>query len=898
MAKFWEVLKQLFRGEDGPALNPEQEEELRAAFKARYHNFKLLLAANNKALEIMGEMEATLRGGRPFGMRFVRANCTAVGVNVFNMVKNMDALAPGKYVELFDRFREINEQINQVLAAQRPLKGDQLVLTLDQVDRHFTDQAGAKMANLGEVKNRVGLRTPEGFVISALAYQRLFAHNDLQAEIDRRIQAASFERMDHLFALSSTLQQLVIRAQVPDDLRQAIEGAYDALQARTRPGVTVSMRSSALGEDDLGLSFAGQYSSQLNVRPEHLIQSYKEIVASKYSLQAVFYRLSRGIRDEDVAMCVGCLAMVDALAGGVTYTRNALDIRDQNLHLNSVWGLPKSVVDGATPVDLFVVERGDPPRVVRQEIARKEQKFICYPEEGVCRLDLTGAEALTPSLSPDQVRELVRVGLVLEEHYGGPQDIEWAVDQDGGVVVLQCRPLQQKAAAQERPAARLASAPVLTGGGVTASPGVAAGVVHWVRRDTDALNFPAGGVLVCEQARPRWAALLSRAVAVVAAEGGVAGHLANVAREFEVPALMGVPGLEALAEGQEVTVDADGLSIYAGRVEELLVQQDRRRNLMEGSPVHQTLAKVLSHISPLTLLNPDAPEFRAAGVQTLHDITRFCHEKAVHEMFAFGKEHHFSERSSKQLYYKVPMQWWVINLDDGFKEDVKGKYVGLEMIASVPMLALWEGMIAVPWEGPPPVDAKGFASVMFQATTNPALVSALKSSYANRNYFMISKNFCSLYSRFGFHFSTVEALVGERPSENYIAFSFKGGAADLGRKLLRVQLVSQILEEQGFRVERKEDAAFARLEGLDEERMVAKLRVLGYLSIHTRQLDMVMADPTAAAHFSQKIRQDLAQICAEGQCHWASDEAARQAGAAHRAAPTEAATPTGLENGL
>ncbi|MFH1060679.1 MAG: PEP-utilizing enzyme, partial [Pseudomonadota bacterium] len=410
-----------------------------------------------------------------------------------------------------------------------------------------------------------------------------------------------------------------------------------------------------------------------------------------------------------------------------------------------------------------------------------------------------------------------------------------------------------------------------------ASPGVAAGPVHWVRKDHDARNFPVGGVLVCEQARPRWAALLSRAAAVVAAEGGVAGHLANVAREFEVPALFGAPELTGLVNGQEVTVDADGLTIYAERVPALLEGAGKRKNLMEGSPVHQTLARVLNHISPLTLLNPDAPEFRPASAQTLHDLTRFCHEKAVHEMFAFGKEHHFSERSSKQLYYKVPMQWWVINLDDGFKEDIKGKYVGLDLIASVPMLALWEGMIAVPWDGPPPVDAKGFASVMFQATTNPALVSTLKSSYANRNYFMISKHFCSLYSRFGFHFSTVEALVGERPSENYIAFSFKGGAADMGRRLLRVQLVSEILEEQGFRVERKEDATFARIDGLAEERMVEKCRVLGYLSMHTRQLDMVMADPNAAAHFGQKIRRDLAGICAEGQCLWAEAEAARQA---------------------
>ncbi|MFZ5586356.1 MAG: PEP/pyruvate-binding domain-containing protein [Thermodesulfobacteriota bacterium] len=877
MAKLWQALKRLVSRDDGPALGPEQEEELRAAFRARYHNFKLLLAANNKALEIMGEMEATLRGGRPFGMRFVRANCTAVGVNVFNMVKNMDALAPGRYTALYERFHQINDSINLILAEQRVLKGDKCVLTLAEVDRHLTDQVGAKMANLGEVKNRVGLRVPEGFVITALGYQRFFAHNDLQAEIDRRIQAATFDRMDQLFALSSAVQQLIIKAEVPKDLAEAIETAHRDLQARTRPGVTVSMRSSALGEDDAGLSFAGQYQSQLNVTAEHLLQSYKEIVASKYSLQAVFYRLGRGVRDEDVAMCVGCMAMVDAVAGGVIYTRNAVDIRDESVHINSVWGLPKSVVDGATPVDLFVVERSDPPRIRERVIARKDRKFVCYPGEGVCRLDLTGETADAPSLDDGQILELTRIALTLEEYYGGPQDIEWAIAPDGSVLVLQCRPLMQKAAPDGRAGRATAGGRVLISGGVTASPGVAAGPVHWVRKDHDALDFPEGGVLVCEQARPRWAALLSRAAAVVAAEGGVAGHLANVAREFEVPALFGSPGLAALANGQEVTVDADGLAIYAERVAALLERAGKRRNLMEGSPVHQTLARVLNHISPLTLLNPDAPEFRAANVQTLHDITRFCHEKAVHEMFAFGKEHHFSERSSKQLYYKVPMQWWVINLDDGFKEDVKGKYVGLDLIASVPMLALWEGMIAVPWEGPPPVDAKGFAAVMFQATTNPALVSALKSSYANRNYFMISKHFCSLYSRFGFHFSTVEALVGERPSENYIAFSFKGGAADMGRRLLRAQLVAEVLEEQGFRVERKEDATFARIEGLDEARMVEKCRVLGYLSMHTRQLDMVMADPAAAAHFGQKIRRDLAAMCSQGQCQWATAEAQRQA---------------------
>jgi pyruvate,water dikinase len=863
MAKFLEALKQFILRRPAPEADQAEVEELRSAFKSRYHAFKLLLAANNKALEIMSDMERALRGGQPYGMSYIRANCTAVGVNVFQIVKNMDALAPGKYTELYERFRAVQEEVNKVLAEERRPEGTSLVLSLEEVDREKADQVGAKMANLGELKNHVGLPVPPGFVITALAYHRFFAHNDLQAEIDRRIQSATLERMDHIYALSSGIQQLIVKAQIPPDLEEALLEAYRGLEQKAHPGVTVSLRSSALGEDDAGLSFAGQYRSQLNVHGEHLLDSYREIVASKYSLQAIHYRLSRGIRDEDVAMCVGCMAMIDAQAGGVTYTRNALNIRDQNVYITSVWGLPKSVVDGSTPADLFITDRGDPPTILEQRVASKERKFVCYPDEGVCRLDLTGELGLNPSLTPDQVRELARVAIRLEDYYGSPQDIEWAIAPDGRALFLQCRPLQQtkNESGQAAPVA-VAGASVLAGGGVTASPGVAFGPVYWVKKDRDALEFPQGAVLVCTQSAPRWAALLSRAAAVVASEGGVAGHLANVAREFEVPALFGLgQAAEALVNGQEVTVDADGLTIYAGRVEELIGRVTARKNLMEGSPVHQTLVRVMGFINPLTLINPDSPEFRARNCQTLHDLTRFCHEKAVHEMFSFGKEHHFSERSSKQLFYKVPMQWWVINLDDGLKEDANVKYVHLDNVASIPMLALWEGIIAVPWAGPPPVDAKGFASVMFQATTNRALVTSVKSSYANRNYFMISRNFCSLYSRFGFHFSTVESMVSERASENYISFSFKGGAADFGRRLARTQLVAALLEEYGFRVQVKEDAAFARIEGLDQETMEGRLRVLGYLSMHTRQLDMVMADPRMVAHFAARLRKDLAGVC-------------------------------------
>jgi pyruvate,water dikinase len=212
---------------------------------------------------------------------------------------------------------------------------------------------------------------------------------------------------------------LVIRAEVPPDLKQAIAQAYAELETRTHAKVAVSMRSSALGEDAAGTSFAGQYRSQLNVSHDNLVQAYKEIVASKYSLQAMSYRFSRGIKDEDVAMCVGCMAMVDAKCGGVMYSKNALNIRDDNIHITSVWGLPKSVVDGSAAADTYVVDRAEPPRVVSSAIGFKERKFVCYPDEGVCRLDLTGDDdARRPSLSQEEAVELARAALRLETSSG------------------------------------------------------------------------------------------------------------------------------------------------------------------------------------------------------------------------------------------------------------------------------------------------------------------------------------------------------------------------------------------------------------------------------------------------------------------------------------------------
>ena len=841
-------------------------EELRVDFRARYHQFKLLLNANNKSLEIMADIERALRLGQPFGMSFVKATCTAISVNVFQMIKNLAELGPGKYNELSNRFNGIQHNIDQLLTERKEVKDKRLIIPLKSIDKEMADLVGSKMANLGEIKNKIKIQVPEGFSITSAAYQKFIEHHDLQSEIERRFQSADLEDMERLYTLSSEIQQLIIRSRPPEDLHEAIMNACRELEGTVGGKIGLAVRSSALGEDTARTSFAGQYRTELNVSSEEIIEAYKEVIASKYSLPAITYRLNRGFRDADISMGVGCLVMIDAEAGGVIYSRNPVDLSDNSIFINSVWGLPESVVDGSVACDLFVVTREKPIRVIQKEIKVKEKKSIRRSQDGVSRIDLPQDIGELPSIDETQACILAELAIKIEEYYTLPQDIEWAIDPDGAIYILQCRPLQQMETAKislPEDMIRPDKEDVVVRGGITASQGSACGPVYFADTGVDILRFPEGAVLVVQQALPRWASLLNRAAAVVTEQGGFAGHLANIAREFGVPALFGVKGVrDQLNSGDIITVDAGGLTIYKGKIDSLLVESDIEKNLMQGSPVYDTLKKVSRHIIPLNLLDPDSPDFNPASCKTFHDITRFVHEKSVHEMFNFGKDHDFSERSSKQLFYKVPMQWWILNLDDGFNEEIEGKYVKLDNIASIPMLAFWDGFVAVPWDGPPAIDGKGFMSVVFRSTQNTALTPGVRSRYANRNYFMISKNYCSLNSRLGYHFSTMEALVSDRVNENYVGFQFKGGAADYQRRLKRALFIKELLEKCDFRVEIREDNLIARVEHHEKEYMKERLQILGYLTLHTRQLDMIMANDSEVRYYKAKIMKDIRELLA------------------------------------
>lgn len=904
LGKWWQKL--LGRSDDGSGdlADPEaraREAEVREQVRQRCRHFRHLLRANKRCLEWIGDIEEHLAGDRAFGMNYIRASSAEVTANVFVMIRELNALANDRYQALSPAFDRIRSGMEKLLVPVWHGQEGPYILPLTGIGLADLAQVGGKMANLGEIAANMGIRVPPGFVVTVAAYRRFMAFNDLGVELARVIQGGSLREISGLLATSQKLQQKILNATVPDDLREQIEAAVSQICSQAKsasPGgkVRLAVRSSAVGEDSLGASFAGQYRTEINVHPEEVCHVWKEIIASKYATSALSYRYQRGIPDEDAPMGVGVMVMVDALAGGVAYSRDPLAAPKEGktaecILVNAVHGMPAAVVDGRVTPDEYLCSCQHPPQLLASRPATPDD----------------------PALDESQACQIARIALALEEYYNMPQDVEWAIErgngQGGELVILQSRPLH-RGGNSEAPSGQTASlhadrkssdhasgpaeidsatcategagaegagaddtlpglktepdpASLLMRGGIPVSNGVAFGQAFVAGKEADMLAFPEGAILVIARSHPRWAALLPHASGLVSESGGMAGHLASVAREYAIPALFSLPdACTSLANAGKITLDASRATIYSGDQRKFLPASRQtsfsQSSFIQGSPIWQRLQKMASLITPLNLLDPKAWSFAPEHCQTMHDLTRFCHEKAVEILFANNDQvDGQAAMVGKQLKAGSKLQYWLVDMGGGFARQIDGPTVTLQEIASKPMLALWAGMVSIAWNGPPVAGVGGFMSIVLESTMNPELETSLASPMAERNFFIVGADYMLLQARYGYHFCTVECQAGAMAHENFLSFQFKGGAADRERRLLRLKLLAEILEERNFRVDIKEDALFAVAEDFEREQTLRLTRLLGYLLIHSRQSDIIMKDPERLALFRSKLERDL-----------------------------------------
>jgi pyruvate,water dikinase len=770
----------------------------------------------------------------------------------------LNFIAAKQYLHLMPALEKIQREIQSLLDHPESVGRTEFVLPLNQVSKKMLDWVGGKNANLGEVCSVLKMPTPAGFAVTTTAFESFMAHNGLSEAIRRCLDQADPAQPQSMAAASKAIERLIMEAELPPDLEWAIAHAPELLSAQQPGGDPrpMAMRSSAVGEDSQW-TFAGQYRSVLNVPREKVAEAYRRVVAGLYTERAIVYRTGKGIAETDMAMGVAGLEMVPAVASGVVYSRDPMDPDRSWMIINGVWGLGPYAVEGVITPDYFKVDRDDPARIVEQRIAAKPVQLVMAPGSGVREAPVSGPLQRQPCLKPDQLRQLARWVLDLEAHFGEPQDMEWALDPNGSLLVLQTRPLQQVPRDQYhlRPATeRYPDHVVLADRGVPVFPGVGIGAAYHVRNNEDLSRFPQGAVLVARRSSPNYVMVMPKARAIITEVGSITGHMASLARELRVPTVLGLEGImQSVAPGAQITVDAYAGLVYEGTVAQLANLEPPPSPSIQDLPAWRTLRRVADWIIPLRLTDPKSPDFRPKACRSLHDIMRIVHELCYQEMFRLSDRVSQREGSAVKLGVKLPVDLYLIDLGGGLAGGTaSAREVPLEAVTSIPFKALLKGMLhpGLDLREPRPIHLSGFVAVMREQILSPP---AHVERFGDRSYAIIADKYLNFSSRVGYHYSILDCYCGATVNKNYITFSFKGGAADDTRRNRRVRAIARILKSLDFAVEVRADRVDARLLKYEQPAIEARLDQVGRLLLYTRQMDMLMNCENSVDHAAQSF---------------------------------------------
>ncbi len=454
------------------------------------------------------------------------------------------------------------------------------------------EEVGGKNASLGEMVSQLsglGVRVPDGFATTADAFQRFIGDTGLKERIAALLDDLDTDDVRRLAEVGAEIRAAVLEQPFPADLEADVRTAYDALvEGSTVEGgdePSFAVRSSATAEDLPDASFAGQQETFLNVRGiDAVLSAIREVFASLYNDRAIAYRVHHGFAHSDVALSAGVQRMVrsDIGASGVMFTMDTESGFTDAVFVTSAWGLGEGVVQGAVNPDEFYVYkpslRAGRPAVLKRGVGDKATKMVYTNDARVGRttefVDVDRADRRRLSLTDDEVEELARHALVIEDHYGRPMDIEWGKDGvDGQIYVLQARPetvQSRTTGALERykmPQESTSGAEVLVEGRAIGQR-IGAGAVRVLQSADQMSDFQAGEVLVADMTDPDWEPIMKRAAAIVTNRGGRTCHAAIIARELGIPAVVGTgSATRDLADGREVTVscaEGDTGLVYEG----------------------------------------------------------------------------------------------------------------------------------------------------------------------------------------------------------------------------------------------------------------------------------------------------------------------------------------------
>lgn len=460
------------------------------------------------------------------------------------------------------------------------------VLWFNELHREDVNLVGGKSSSLGEMTSSMDVPVPYGFATTARAYRYFMHKTELNDKVNDLLESIKdYENSDELHKTCEQIRNLIVEAQMPDDLANDIKQAYSDLAKKMgQEDPFVAIRSSATAEDLPNASFAGQQESYLNIKgAADVVNRVQQCYASLFTDRATYYRHKQHFPHEKVALSAAIQMMVFSKASGIMFSVNVANGDGSKIMVDAIYGLGEYIVLGKVTPDHFVIDKQS-MKIVEKDILKQTVELVRVADGGTEEQTVPTELQEQAALTDSQVIELAGYAKEIERHYGCYMDMEYALDTNTNRLwIVQARPetvwSQRK---KNKDNAIDGSSNVVTEAddeiavrGLAASPGVASGVVHVIDNPKDIDQFKQGEVLVTVMTSPDWVPAMKKAVAIITNNGGMTCHAAIISREMQIPCIVGTRSkntvaTEVLKTGDVVTVDAKNGVVYRGEVTSML----------------------------------------------------------------------------------------------------------------------------------------------------------------------------------------------------------------------------------------------------------------------------------------------------------------------------------------
>lgn len=443
-------------------------------------------------------------------------------------------------------------------------KSEKFILWFGEIEYGDVVLVGGKNASLGEMFSKLtekGINIPDGFALTSKAYWHFLKENKLEGVLEKIFSKFNPVSIKNLQATGKLARLAIAKSKFPKDLEEEIVKAYQKLGKEYGENTAVAVRTSGVAEDRPNASFAGQFETYLNVSSkENLLASIKKCIVSTFTDRAIAYREEKKISQLEFALSVGVQKMVrsDLASSGIIFTLDTETGFKNVLLINSIWGIGEMIVKGKITPDQFYFFKPTKAIIVKN-LGRKNKKYIFSKNGGLKEVSVPAQKQLEFSLTDEEISKLASWALIIEEHYGIAEDIEWAKDgQTGELFIVQSRPETiynaQKENIYEEYKIKNVKKPILTGAAVGNKIGQ--GKVHIIQDVSKIFEFKKGEILVTRMTDPDWVSIFPLASAIITEEGGKTCHAAIVSRELGVPAIVGAKNaVKILKNGQIITAD-------------------------------------------------------------------------------------------------------------------------------------------------------------------------------------------------------------------------------------------------------------------------------------------------------------------------------------------------------